>query len=129
MLLEEAYRRITSREGETIIELPVTKAVFRSMGVAAMKGNRLAQATMAELVRTLEEDRQLRSSHFETACEYKTSWEQAIEHACNRGLEEPVPIPHPDDVILDFRNAEVRYAGPLTNRGEEALGPITRVPR
>lgn len=130
MLLEEAYRRITSREGETIIELPVTKAVFRSMGVAAMKGNRLAQAIMAELVRTLEEeDRQLRSSHFETACEYKTSWEQAIEHACNRGLEEPVPIPHPDDVILDFRNAEVRYAGPLTNRGEEALGPITRVPR
>lgn len=115
MLLEEAYRTITIREGEKIIELPVIKAVFRSMGVAAMKGNRLSQATMAELVRRLEEeDRRLRSSHFETACEYKTSWEQAIEHARKHGLQEPVPIPHPDDVIIDFRNAEVLYAGPLT---------------
>ena len=45
MLLEEAYRTMTIREGEKIIELPVIKAVFRSMGVSAMKGNRLAQAT------------------------------------------------------------------------------------
>lgn len=115
MLLEEAYRTVSIRQGENVIELPVIKAVFRSMGVAAMKGNRLAQATMAELVRRLEEeDRQLRSSLFETACEYKVSWEQAIEHARKHGLPEPTPIPHPDDVILDMRRAEVRYEGPLT---------------
>jgi hypothetical protein len=115
MLLEEAYRTVTIREGENVIELPVIQAVFRSLGVSAMKGNRLAQATMAELVRGLEEeDRQLRSSHFETACEYKTNWEQAIEHARRHGLPEPTPIPHPDDVILDMRRAEVRYEGPLT---------------
>lgn len=115
MLLEEAYRTVTIREGEKVIELPVIKAVFRSMGVAAMKGNRLAQATMAELVRRLEEeDRQLRSNHFETACEYKVSWEQAIEHARKNSLPEPTPVPHPDDVVLDFRRAEVRYEGPLT---------------
>jgi len=115
ILLEEAYRTVTIREGEKVIELPVIQAVFRSLGVSAMKGNRLAQATIAELVRGLEEeDRQLRSSHFETACEYKISWEQAIEHARRHGLPEPTPIPHPDDVILDMRRAEVRYEGPLT---------------
>lgn len=115
MLLEEAYRTVTIREGDKVIELPVIKAVFRSMGVSAMKGNRLAQATMAELVRGIEEeDRQLRSSHFETACEYKIGWEQAIEHAREHGLPEPTPVPHPDDVILDMRRAKVRYEGPLT---------------
>lgn len=115
MLLEEAYRTIAVREGEKIVELPVIKAVFRSMGVSAMKGNRLAQATMAELVREIEEeDRKTRTSHFETACDYKWGWEQAIEHARQHGLPEPAPLPHPSDVIIDVRNSEVRYEGPIT---------------
>lgn len=115
MLLEEAYRTVAIREGEKVVELPVIKAVFRSMGVSAMKGNRLAQATMAELIRGIEEeDRQLRSSLFETACEYKIGWQEAIERARKHGLPEPTPVPHPDDVILDMRRAEVRYEGPMT---------------
>ena len=115
MLLEEAYRTVTIREGEKIVQLPVIKAVFRSLGVSAMKGNRLAQATMAELVRGIEEeDRQLRSSYFETACEYKIGWQEAFDRARERGLPEPAPLPHPDDVILNMKRCEVRYAGPLT---------------
>lgn len=115
MLLEEAYRTVTIREGEKFVDLPVIKAVFRSMRVSAMKSNRLAQATMAELVRGIEEeDRLTRSSHFETACEYKWGWEQAIADARKHGLEEPAPLPHPDDVIVDIHRAEVRYEGPMT---------------
>nr|WP_295374284.1 DUF5681 domain-containing protein [uncultured Sphingosinicella sp.] len=64
MLLEEAYRTIAVREGEKVIEMPVIKAVFRALGVSAMKGNRLAQSAMAELVRGIEEeDRRLRVDH------------------------------------------------------------------
>ena len=115
MLLEEAYRTITVREGEKTIELPVIKAVFRSLGVSAMKGNRLAQATMAELVRGIEEeDRKLRVEHYATAVEYKTGWDEAIQHARERGIPEPTPLPHPDDVIINARTAEVHYAGPIT---------------
>lgn len=115
MLLEEAYRTISVREGDRTIELPVIKAVFRSLGVSAMKGNRLAQATMAELVREIEEeDRRVRASHFETACEYKLGWQQAFEHARKNGLPEPDVVPHPEDVVLDMRRAEVRYEGPMT---------------
>lgn len=54
MLLEEAYRTVALREGDKTIELPVIKAVYRAMGVSAMKGNRLAQSTLAELVRGIE---------------------------------------------------------------------------
>ena len=115
MLLEEAYRTVTVREGDKLIELPAIKAVFRAMGVAAMKGNRLAQATMAELVRDIEEgDRKSRADHFEAACEYKRDWEEAIERAERAGLPVPEPLPHPDDVIIDVRTAQVRYEGPMT---------------
>jgi len=120
MLLEEAYRPISVREGERTIELPVIKAVFRSLGVSAMKGNRLAQSTMAELVRGIEEeDRRLRVDHYATAVEYKWGWEQEIEHARKHGLPEPSPLPHPADVIIDARTAEVRYAGPMTPEEKE----------
>ena len=115
MLLEEAYRTISVREGEKTTALPVIKAVFRSLGVSAMKGNRLAQSTMAELVRGIEEeDRRLRVDHYATAVDYKYGWEQEIEHARKHGLPEPAPLPHPGDVIIDTRTAEVRFAGPMT---------------
>lgn len=120
MLIEEAYRRIAVREGDQVVELPVIKAVFRALGVSAMKGNRLAQATMAELIRGIEEDdRKLRVDHFGAACEYKWEWEQAIEHARRNGLPEPTPLPNPADVIIDTRNAEVLYAGPMTPEEKE----------
>lgn len=115
MLLEEAYRTISVREGDKATALPVIKAVFRSLGVSAMKGNRLAQSTMAELVRGIEEeDRKLRVDHYATAVQYKWEWEQEIEHARKHGLPEPTPLPHPGDVIIDARTAAVRYAGPMT---------------
>ena len=96
MLLQEAYRTVSLREGERVVELPVIQAVFRSMGVSAMKGNRLAQATIAELVRGIEEeDRQLRSSHFETACEYKWGGSRRSNTLACAGCQSPrlSPIP------------------------------------
>jgi hypothetical protein len=115
MLLEEAYRTITVREGEKLVKLPVIKAVFRSLGVSAMKGNRLAQTAMSELVRDIEEeDRATRVSIFETACEYKFGWERAIEEARRNERPEPSPLPHPADVIIDVARATVTYAGPIT---------------
>lgn len=120
MLLEEAYRTIKIREGDELVELPVIKAVFRSLGVSAMKGNRLAQATMAELVREIEEnERATKESLFDTACEYKFGWDRAIEDARRNGRPEPNPLPHPADVIINPATATVTYAGPLTH--EEKL--------
>ena len=121
MLLEEAYRTVTIREGDRVIELPVIKAVFRALGVSAMKGNRLAQSAMAELVRGIEEeDRRLRVDHFAEACAYKRDWEHEIERARRDGLPEPTPLPHPDDIVIDLRKAEVRYEGPSTKEEKEA---------
>ena len=115
LLMEEAYRPVTIREGERVIELPAIQAVFRAMGVAAMKGNRFAQRTIAQLVQTVEEqDRQTRAEILQTAIEYKINWEGAIDLARKHGVAEPEPLPHPDDIVVDLRNAAVHYNGPIT---------------
>ena len=115
MLLDEAYRRVLVREGENVIELPAIQAVFRAMGVAAMKGNRFAQKTLADLVQRVEQDhRDIQYANMETFTEYKVKWNQEIERCKRLGLPDPEPLPHPDDVIIDYRKGTFHIAGPLT---------------
>lgn len=115
-LLEEAYRMVTVREGEEITRLPAIQAVFRAMNVAAMKGNRFAQRTIAELVQRVElEDRDLRIDHFKAMIEYKTEWEHNIELARLHGQAVPEPLPHPDDIIVDLHVGAATIHGPSTN--------------
>lgn len=115
MILEEAYRTVTIREGDRILELPAIQAVMRAMGVSAMKGNRLAQKTLAEIVQQVEAKESAdRVTAMENALEYKTEWEREIERCRAAGLPEPTPIPHPDDIIIDMRSGKVRTDGPLS---------------
>ena len=121
-LREEAYRPITIREGERTIELPAIQAVFRAMGVSALKGNRLAQKTLAELVTSVEEsDHQARMECFGSAIDYKHNWSQEIERCERAGIEPPRPIPHPDDIILDPSNGGVKITGPQTREQQNQL--------
>jgi hypothetical protein len=114
LLLEEAYRPVTIREGDKVIELPAIQAVFRSMNVSAMKGNRLAQKMVAELVANVEEEhRKQQQSYFEAVAEYKMDWEREFEALKKRGLPLPDPVPHPDDIHVDYRTGTVRIAGPF----------------
>src|SRR5690606_37342858 len=102
------------REGDKVIELPAIQAAVRSLAIAAMKGSRLSQRALAELVRTVE-DRKA-SEHLtvlENAFEYKQTWTAELERRSKYGIDEPAPIPHPDDVIIDMRTGRVRTDGPL----------------
>ncbi len=51
---------------------------------------------------------------FGSAVEYKHKWDQEIERCRKAGLPEPMPLPHPDDIILDVGTGGVNYAGPQT---------------
>ena len=121
-LRAEAYRMVTLREGDKVIELPAIQAVFRAMGVSAMKGNRFAQRTIAEMITKVEqEDFASRLEAFGTWAEYKREWDAAIERAERAGIEPPCPIPHPDDVILDPHTGGVAFTGPLTKEARDRL--------
>ncbi len=118
----EAYRPVTLREDGEIIELPAIQAVFRAMGVAAMKGNRFAQKNITELVTSLEQrDADQRYELFGTAAEYKKDWSMEIERCERDGLPIPNPVPHPDDIILDPNNGDVRIHGPQTDEQKRDL--------
>lgn len=114
LILEEAYRPVTIREGDKVIELPAIQAAMRSLAISAMKGSRLSQRALAELVRQVE-DRKAdeRMTVMENAFDYKQKWAAEIERCRQLGLEDPTPIPHPDDVIIDMRTGHVRTDGPL----------------
>lgn len=114
LILEEAYRPVTIREGEKVIELPAIQAAMRALAISAMKGSRLSQRALAELVREVEERRA--NDHFsalENAFEYKQRWTEELGRRRKHGINEPDPVPHPDDIIIDMRSGHVRTEGPL----------------
>jgi len=115
LILAEAYRPVAIREGDEILEIPAIQAVMRAMGVSAMKGNRLAQKTLAEIVQRVEQaEVQSRMESLESFLTYKMKWTEEIERCERDGRPLPTPLPHPDDVILDFRKGTVNIRGPLT---------------
>jgi hypothetical protein len=119
--MKEAYRTVTLREGDQVIKLPAIQAIFRAMGVSAMKGNRYAQRTMAELVQNVENARrQTLNEYLQALMEYKCEWERNIEDAISRGLTPPEPVPHPDDIIIDFIEPNGWVCGPMTK--EDKVG-------
>lgn len=116
----EAYRPVMLREGEQVIELPAIQAVFRAMGVSALKGNRFVQKTLTEMVAKMEaEHHQSRMELFGTMVEYKHQWDQEIERCRKAGLPEPRMIPHPDDIHLDPNNGDCKILGPQTKEQKQ----------
>lgn len=114
LILEEAYRPVSIREGEKVIELPAIQAAVRALAISAMKGSRLSQRALSELVRQVEERKA--SEHLtamENAFEYKQNWTAELERRRQNGIDEPEPVPHPDDIIIDMRTGHVRTEGPL----------------
>lgn len=117
LVLEEAYRMVTIREGEKLIELPAVQAAVRSLAISAMKGSRLAQRDLAELVRQVEHRKSREHlSALENALEYKLKWAAELKRRRIHGIEEADPIPHPDDIVIDMRNGKLRTEGPLDER-------------
>lgn len=117
LILQEAYRPVTIREGDNTIELPAIQAAIRALAISAMKGSRLSQRALAELVRTVEDRKSAeRMTAMENAIEYKQQWTAELERRRLHGIDRPDPIPHPDDLVIDMRTGGVRTEGPLDDR-------------
>lgn len=118
LILEEAYRPVTIREGEKTIELPAIQAAVRSLAISAMKGSRLSQRALAELVRDIEERKSSeRLTCLENAFEYQQKWTEELERRRKYEITDlPDPVPHPEDIVIDLRTGDVRTEGPLDER-------------
>lgn len=116
IILDEAYRTITVRDGERNVTVPMAQAIIRSLAVNAARGQHRAQRLFAELVSATERERAaLRERFFGAALDYKIAWERELARRDVLGITDlPPPLPHPDHVVIDVRNGTVRMIGPAT---------------
>jgi hypothetical protein len=122
LLLEEAYRTITVRDGEQNVTVPMAQAVLRSLAVNAAKGQHRSQRLFAELLSRAEAERKaLHDEWLSTAIEYKVGWELEIERCQRLGIVAPDPVPHPDDIEIDMRTGQVLIKGPMTKEQKHRI--------
>jgi hypothetical protein len=119
--IEEAYRLITVREGERSERVPVIQAILRKVAVNAANGNTRAQRIYLDLVIGAEADRSAAAAELlRAAVEGKEYWANIFAEYDRRGIERPDPVPHPDDVVIDYKTGEVRINGPVMTEQKEA---------
>ena len=112
-LSEEAYRTVTLRENGETIELPLIQAVMRSLGMSAVKGNRLSQKYFLELVEQKEElHAQLMANRYMHLESLKRKGQEVLIEHQRKGLPIPHLLPHPDDIILNSDTLEAYVNGP-----------------
>ena len=116
IVLEEAYRTVSVRDGARNVKVPIAQAVVRSLAVNAVKGNQRAQRLFTELLSTTErENKRLADECLDTAMTYKIEWERELERRERLGITGlPEPLPHPDHVRIDMRPGMARIVGPAT---------------
>lgn len=121
IILEEAYRTITVRDGTRNVTVPIARAVLRSLAVNAVKGQHRSQRLFSELLASAETtNRAVHNEWLQTAIDYKIVWDRELARRKRLGIiDAPAPLPHPDHVVIDIRAGTARIVGPAT-REEQA---------
>jgi hypothetical protein len=116
IILEEAYRTITVRDGARNVTVPIAQAVLRSLAVNAVKGQHRSQRLFSELLSAVEAgNKALHEAYFDSALTYKLAWTKELDRRYKFGITDlPDPIPHPDHIRLNMNLGTVEILGPLT---------------
>jgi len=116
IILDEAYREITVRDGDRNVSVPMAQAVVRALAVNAAKGQHRAQRLFAEMLSsTKRQNKALADEWLQTAIEYKVEWERELLRRETLGITNlPQPFPHPDQVRIDMNTGSARIQGPMT---------------
>ena len=118
---QEANRLVPINEGGKTVTISMAQAIMRSLAVTAAKGNPRAQRTWTQLQSAVErEEWNERLAHFEAALDYKLGWERELERRKQLGLTGPEPLPHPDDVDIDYFKYTATLKGPASKK-EKAI--------
>lgn len=120
LLQSESNRLLKIKDGEQVEEITVLEAAFRALGVAAMKGNRLAQR---DLIKLVQEDEQVRRDKIEEEmakiAEYGHQYPGAMIEIERQGLAGEIFLHHPDDMFLNPETGEADVNGPMTHEEKE----------
>ena len=128
IIRQEAYRVIKIHDGNRDVSMPMAQAVMRSLAVKAAKGDHRSQRLFGELLSSVErQDRAQRDEWLETVIEYKLGWENELERRKRLDIKAPDPVPHPDDIHIDFGNNTIEINGPFTREEKEHIDTIREI--
>lgn len=123
VIMGEAYRPVTVRQGQRTTRMPTIAAIFRSQLAKALKGSGPAQRAALGLVRSTEGA--ATDAHwllFKTALEYKRDAEREIARRKKAGIKDFSDIvPHPDDILADAHTGQVYFAKELMPKDHAKL--------
>ena len=105
MILDEAYRPVEMREGDTVHSLSMNQAVFRALGTAALKGNQRAQERWAAMVQAAEYEQKRAQLAIFNVIE-RDEQERAAKRRERLGTEDRHD-PYAEDIIIDQRSGSV----------------------
>lgn len=116
IILDEAYRDISVRDGDRNVSIPMAQAIVRALAVNAAKGNFHAQRQFTEMLAITErQNKELADEWMKTAIDYKVGWEEELMRRERQGITDlPDPLPHPDQIKLDFKSGKAWVQGPMT---------------
>jgi hypothetical protein len=114
LAIEEAYRLITIREGDRVERIPVIEAILREVAVAAANGDTPAQQNYLNLLIGAEADRRVATMDLlKAAVDYKEHWHHVLAERARTETTGPEPVPHPDDILIDYEAGNIRIDGPV----------------
>ena len=105
MILDEAYRTVEVREGDTVLSLSMNQAVFRALGMAALSGNQRALERWAAMVQTAEHEQKRAQLAIFNVIE-REERERAAKRRERLGTEGDHD-PYAEDIIVDTRSGSV----------------------
>lgn len=113
LILQEAERLVTIREGEKTRQMPAIEVILRAQTKSAANGNAYAQKHMIERFMWADDERgaEIEESN-ESWRRYVARHRYAIAEAERKGEPPPARLPHPDDVVIDPEKG-VRFIGPV----------------
>ncbi|GAA0338864.1 hypothetical protein GCM10009087_56670 [Sphingomonas oligophenolica] len=104
-ILDEAYRMVEVREGDTVLTLSMNQAVFRAIGMAALSGNQRAQERWAAMVQAAEYEQKRAQLAIFNVIEREEK-ERAAKRRERLGVEDEYD-PYEEDIIVDQRSGSV----------------------
>ena len=114
-LRTEADRSIMVTDANGRHPISMREGLLRAMFAKAMQGSVYAQRELYKILTDLDQNtHQQAQEDFEFWRDYQKRQQSAIAEAKRAGQAVPEPIPHPDDIHLDYLTLKVTFLGAVT---------------
>ncbi|MBL0375287.1 hypothetical protein JJB09_25050 [Rhizobium sp. KVB221] len=125
-ILAIADTMVPVREDGGLREISMREAVVRAAFASAAKGNARSQSTVIGLLQKSDEAKALEiRKSIEIWNEYKRITSAHIATAEKHASPLPKPLPHPDDIIIDYTNGP-QFLGPIDEEEQRRLDETLR---